>query len=360
MRYRGSFPLFDNSGIRTYPLRRRDSKVDVTGFVDCEKLRRSDIRLEDPKGLGLRGKLESLAEAVLDAHSRGYPTILLSGAHSIKNGLSPIWTDLMGRGLITLFATNMAAAIHAFELALTGASSESVDDVIAKGEFGMAFETGVYLNQAIAEGHRRAWGLGESICHLFVDAEFRRCVLDAALEGIPDRRPYYVPYDGFPYAASCVFARAHESGVPVTVHAMIGTDITDQHVNFDGEAKGGTSARDFLIYCEEVGKLTRGGVVLNVGSAVMGPEVLLKAVSMVVNQGRAPKGIVTANFDIRPHVFDEKVRDEGKYYYYLRDQKTIAHRLPREFGGVGFYIEGDQVETVPAFYQLLMRKLGVD
>ncbi len=140
---------------------------------------------------------------------------------------------------------------------------------------------------------------------------------------------------------------------------MIGTDITDQHANFDGEAKGATSARDFLIYTDETSRLQGGGVVLNVGTAVMGPEVLLKAVSMVTNQGHPPTGIVTGDFDIRPFAFDDSVKDEGQYYYYFRDQKTIATRLPRVFQGAGYYVEGEQVHTVPPFYQLLMRELGV-
>lgn len=359
MEYRGSFRLFDNTGIRTYPLRARGHKVNLEQFVDCEQLRRSKVTIADPKGVGLREQLGALARAMAAASGEHRPVILQTGAHSIKNGLSPIWIDLMERGLITLVATNFAAAIHAFELALIGASSESVDRVLPKGEFGMAFETGHYLNQTIIEGHRRAWGLGESLGRLFVDDAFRRRVLDAALGGLEDAAPYYAPYDGFRYASTCLFARAAELGVPVTVHAMIGTDITDQHPNFDGEAKGGTSARDFLIYTEEISRLTRGGVVLNVGSAVMGPEVLLKAVSMVTNRGRAPQGIITADFDLRPFAFDDAVRDESQYYYYLRDQKTVATRLPRVFQGAGYYLEGDHRDTVPAFYQLLMRELGV-
>lgn len=359
MDYRGSFELFDASNLNTYPLRVRSSKVDVAGLVECEALRSLEVVIDDPQGLGLRDTLEALADAVADAHRSGKPVILQIGAHSIKNGLSPIWIDLMGRGIVTLVATNFAAAIHSFELALTGASSESVDQALPKGEFGMAFETGVYLNQVMIEGQRRAWGLGESVGRFFVDAKFRRRVLDAALEEVTDRSPYYAPYEGFAYLESCVYARAQELGVPATIHAMIGTDITDQHANFDGEAKGGTSARDFLVYAQHLRKFSAGGVILNVGTAVMGPEVLLKAVSMVVNQGCPPKGIVTGDFDMRPFVFQDEVRDEGQYYYYLRDQKTIATRLPRVFDGVGYYIEGNHTGTVPAFYQLAMQKLGV-
>jgi len=360
MEYRGSFCLFDASNIRTYPLRVRDNKVGLDQFVDCERLRRSEVAIPDPKGLGLRESLTSLAQTVAEAHRAGRPVILQTGAHSIKNGLSPIWVDLIQRGILALVATNFAAVIHSFELALTGSSSESVDQALPKGEFGMAFETGAYLNHAIIEGDREAWGLGESMGRLFTDDAFRRRVLAAALEGVSDASQYYAPYDGFPYVETCLYARAAELGVPVAVPAMIGTDITDQHPSFDGAAKGATSARDFLIYTEEIAHLAHGGVVLNVGTAVMGPEVLLKAVSMVTNRDRPPKGIVTGDFDIRPFVFDDTIKDEGQYYYYLRDQKTIATRLPRVFGGTGYYIEGDQVDTIPAFYQLLMRELGVE
>jgi len=359
MDYRGSFRLFDPSEIRTYPLQARGNKVGVEQFVDCSQLRRSEVECPDPRGLGLREKLTALAQTVAEHHRAGRPVVLQTGAHSIKNGLSPIWIDLMERGIITLVATNFAAAIHSFELALTGASSEAVDRALPRGEFGMAFETGAYLNHAIREGYRRGWGLGESIGRLFCDEAFREDVLSAALGGIADASPYFTPHEGFPYASTCLFSRATELGVPVTIHAMIGTDITDQHPSFEGEVKGGASARDFLIYTEEIGRLTEGGVVLNVGTAVMGPEVLLKAVSMVVNQGRPPQGIVTGDFDIRPFAFDDAAKDEGQYYYYLRDQKTIATRLPRVFGGTGYYLEGDQMHTVPAFYQLLMRALGV-
>ena len=359
MDYRGSFRIFDNAHMKTYPLRVRSNKVDLDMFVDCERLRKSDVVLDLPGAPELLKSLEALAQALADAHRNNRPVILQTGAHSIKNGLSPIWIDLMERGIVTLLATNLAGAIHAFELALTGASSESVDKVLPKGEFGMAFETGVYLNQATIEGHRRAWGLGESIGRLIVDEEFRRRVLDASLAGVADPSQYYRPYDGFPYASTCVFARATELGVPATIHAMIGTDITDQHANFDGEAKGATAARDFLIYTEELSRFVEGGVVLNVGTAVMGPEVLLKAASMVTNQGRPPKGIVTGDLDIRPFVFDDSVKDEGQYYYYLRDQKTIATRLPRVFDGAGYYVEGEQRQTVPALYQLTMRALGI-
>ena len=121
-----------------------------------------------------------------------------------------------------------------------------------------------------------------------------------------------------------------------------------------------TSARDFLVYTQEIARFSeQGGVVLNVGSAVIGPEVLLKAVSMAVNRGYPPTNLVTGDFDLHPRATEDGAQNEGQYYYYLRDQKTITTRLPSVFDGKGYYIEGDHANTIPAFYQLLMRKLGV-
>jgi len=351
-RSHGRYPLFDNSHIRTYPLRSRKNKVALEGFVDCAALRQAEPA-------GATDELREFAAGVADAHRRGCPVILISGAHPIKNGLAPIFIDLMERGIVTLYATNGAATIHSFELALTGASSEDVRSALPTGDFGMAFETGVYLNQAIIEGDARGYGYGEAMGRLYCDADFRKAVLDAVFQKFPDIGEYLKPYDGFPYADRCVFARAFELGVPATVHVMQGTDIIDQHANYDPAAKGATSGRDFLIFTEQTARLTEGGAVLNIGTAVMGPEVLLKAVSMAANVGRTPAGIQAAVFDIRPFSFDDAVRDESQYYYYYRDQKSIATRIPVVFGGKGYYFQGDHADTVVPFYKLLMRELGV-
>jgi hypothetical protein len=350
--YHGKFALFDNSAMRTYPLSRRKSKVAVDGFVDPAALRRQEI-------VGATDQTRELAARLADAHRHGRPVILISGAHPIKNGLAPLFIDLMARGVVTLYATNGATTIHAFELALTGASSEDVRTALPAGEFGMAFETGVYLNQTLIEGHARGYGCGEAMGRLYCDAEFRKAVLDAVFARFGDTGEYLKPHDGFPYADSCVFARAFELGVPATVHTMQGTDIIDQHANYDPAAKGATSGRDFLIFTEHVTRLAAGGVVLNVGTAVMGPEVLLKAVSMAANVGKPPGGILTAVFDIRPFVFDDAVRDESQAYYYLRDQKSVATRIPFVFGGKGLYFQGDHARTIVPLYQCLMRELGV-
>jgi hypothetical protein len=196
--------------------------------------------------------------------------------------------------------------------------------------------------------------------HLYCDAEFRKEVIDRTFQNHADSDEYYKPYDGYEYEESCIFAAAYRKGIPVCIHASLGTDIVDQHASFDGELKGAASGIDFLIFTEHMCSLTEGGVVLNIGTAIMGPEVLLKAVSMATNVGNKPNGLWTGVFDIRPFSFDDDVRDESKHYYYLRDQKSVATRIPKVFGGNGFYFEGLHETTLSSLYQFIMRELGVE
>jgi len=365
--YRGSYSAFDPSRVTTYPLKVRSNKVELDDFLDVAALRQAAIRPPTAPWFrnGLPGGgpdqsagLEELADYIVKCHRRRRPVVVLSGAHPIKNGQISIVIDLIERGIVTLFSTNGAGAIHSFELALTGASSESVRDALPKGDFGMAFETGAYLNYAIEIGSERGLGLGEAMGRLYCDAEFRRHVIDRTFERHEDTGEYFKPYDGFPHADSCVFAAAYRSGVPACVHASVGTDIIDQHASSNPTAKGRTSGADFLVFADQMCRFTAGGVVLNIGTAIMGPEVVLKAVSMAANVGRAPDRLWTADFDVRPFVFDDEVRDESQAYYYLRDQKSIATRIPKVFGGVGFYFEGLHADTLPALYQHIMRRLG--
>ncbi len=344
MEYNGHFPIFDSSRIRTYPLRRRENKMDLQWLLDCEAVAAMPLQGQNPE-------LDAVADYLIQARDEGWPVILQAGAHPVKSGLTPLFADLIRRGYLTLFATNTAAIIHNFELALTGASSERVPLTLPLGEFGMAFETGAYLNEMIREADRRAIGLGEGFVHLLFDAEFRRTVLDNAFARFPSSEEYLKPYDGFPYAEKTVFAAAHEAGIPVTIHAMIGTDIIDQHGNFDGAAKGSTSARDFLIYAEHITRFGRGGAVLNVASAVLGPEVLLKAASMAANCGKPMNAPLTATFDIRPAMPEGAASDESQFHYYFRDQKTVASRLPGSFGGTGYYFQGDFMQTFVELYK---------
>lgn len=366
MEYHGAYELFDLSRVRTYPLQTRPNKVELDNLVDCPALRDAEPQSPslpwfrngvpgagDDQSAGLR----KLARRIVECRRDGKPVVVLTGAHAVKNGEIAIVIDLIERGLVTFLGTNGAATIHSFELALTGASSESVRDALPNGDFGMAFETGAYLNYAVRVGCERGWGMGEAMGRLYCDSEFRRAVLDRTFEDHPDTGEYLRPYDGFPYVDSCVFAAAYRSRIPICVHASLGTDIIDQHASFEPAAKGWASGVDFLVLAREMCRFTGGGVVLNIGTAVMGPEVLLKAVSMAANIGQAPQDLWTGDFDIRPFTFDDAVRDESQPYYYLRDQKSVATRIPKVFGGTGFYFEGPHRQTLPALYQYIMAEV---
>ena len=367
MKYKGAHKAFDASVIKTYPLKVRPNKMALENFIDTAALCQTAIRPSaEPwfrngspgKGPDQSAGLQELATYIVDCHRNGKPVVVLSGAHPIKNGQISIINDLIERGIITLYSTNGAGTIHSFEFALTGASSESVRDALPAGEFGMAFETGAYLNGAIALGWESGIGMGEAMGRLYCDAGFRRQVIDAALAGREDAGEYFKPYDGFPHADSCVFAAAYRRGIPACVHASPGADIIDQHPSFSPEAKGATSGFDFLVFAEAMRTFAEGGVVLNIGTAVMGPEVVLKAVSMAANVGCPPAGIRIADFDIRPFAFDDDVRDESQPYYYLRDQKSLATRVPKVFDGVGYYFQGLHEATLPPLYQYIVRELG--
>jgi hypothetical protein len=160
----------------------------------------------------------------------------------------------------------------------------------------------------------------------------------------------------FNHPEASLLAAAYNADVPFTIHVGIGTDVIDQHPSFSGEAKGGCSGRDFLIFTEEIAHMTEGGVILNIGSAVTGPEVVLKAVSMAANKGRTPDKIVCADFDIRPYK-PASMTDESSEGYYFRDQKSIVTRIPDSFGGKGMYIQGNQKVTVPYLYRKLVNSI---
>jgi len=326
--YKGAYEFFDAARISPYPIAERPNKVTLDNLVRLDGLTVPDRLMDD-------AALVAVAEAIADARTKGNPVILFIGAHPVKLGLSPIVLDLMERGALTHVAGTGATAIHDFELALIGETSENVPNALPHGRFGMARETGHYMNAAIVAGFQRGLGLGESLGRLILG------------EPMPERVECQHP-------EVSIFAAGVRLGIPVTVHVGIGTDIIDQHPGFDGAAKGGTSGFDFGVYVASVAKLTGGGVVLNVGSAVTGPEVFLKAVSMAANVGSPPKGIVTANFDMRP-VVSKDVADEDKPTYYFRDNKSIVTRIPAAFGGTGHYVCGHFRQTLPAFYEKLIR-----
>jgi len=343
MEYAGRYNAFDPSRIETYPLEGRSNKVKMADLVfppDAETL-----NLDASEAVAR--DIETLAQAIVAACRAGKPVILFTGAHLIKNGLGPLLADLAERKLVTLVAGNAATTIHDFELALIGETSENVPAALGAGQFGMAYEF-AYINTTLSVGNEQKLGYGESLGRFICDEAFREQVLARA------GRP------GSPrscaHPETSVLAACYRQGIPFTVHVGIGTDVIDQHASFDGQAKGGCSGRDFLIYTHETTKLTEGGVVLNIGSAVTGPEVLLKAVSMAANVGRVPHDILTADFDLRRHD-PQQMTDEAAQGYYYRDQKSVVTRIPQAFGGRGLYIQGDQKTTFPLLYRAILQHL---
>jgi len=339
MLYEGSHPIFDTSRLRTYPLLGRSNKVTIDQLIRPEQVDPEKYQLPAPTIRTIR----TIAQAVVEARNKQKSVILFTGAHLIKNGLGPLVVDLIHRGLVTLLAANAAAAIHDFELALIGQTSENVPDALGKGQFGMAYEF-AYINKALVLGDQQNLGFGESLGATICDEHFRRQVLTGV--AAPDGPAEFV------YPQISVLAACYKTHTPCTIHAGIGTDVTDQHPSFDGRAKGGCSARDFLIFAQHVTNLA-GGVVLNIGSAVTGPEVLLKAVSMAANIGKPPMHLLTADLDLRPYRPDDTT-DESSFGYYFRDQKSVVNRIPAAFDGKGYYVCGDQKQTFPLLYHYLV------
>jgi hypothetical protein len=334
MEYKGKFPFFPYDQITTYPIANRKNKVTQESLYWPDKVMAMKPEFEHPD-------LPKIADKIVDAHEKGFPMIWLMGAHPVKAGMSPLIIDLMQRGICTLLCGNFASAIHDFELALIGETSEVVPNALPAGEFGLAAETGFYINDALKWGNERKYGLGETL---------GRVICGEAKDELDME---------FPFKHESYLAQGYLKGIPVTIHATMGTDITDQHPNFDGESKGGCSGRDFGVFAAHILEINEkgGGVYLNVGSSVTGPEVVLKAVSMAANVGKPPTGIVCADFDIRP-AFIEHMQDEHTYSYYFRDIKSVVTRIPEAFEGTGHYIQGDFFEAIPALYQQVRQRMG--
>jgi len=338
MEYKGKYSAFDPSRINTYPVSERTNKVKLSDLKHPEDVRKSTYNVSNE----LESKIEIVAKAIADARKADKPVLLFTGAHLVKNGLSPLLADLVKRNAFSIISGNGATSIHDFELGLMGETSEYVPAALEKGQFGMAYEFN-FINAALIVGNSKNLGYGESVGRMINDKEFRDEV--AFLLDNNDNIE-------FKYPELSLQSVCYQNDVPFTVHVGIGTDVLDQHAFFDGRAKGGCSGRDFLIYTDIVGKLTNGGVIINIGSAVTGPEVFLKAASMTGNVGMVPNKIFTANFDIRPYN-PATATDESTAGYYFRDQKSIVTRIPDAYGGEGHYIQGNQLDTVPVLYKKL-------
>jgi hypothetical protein len=265
-------------GVKTYPLKLRSSKVTVADFARAPRKAGSIKQWVDSLPRILAGEtFRSVVDALERARRKRKPIIWGLGGHVIKCGLSPVLIDLMERGYLTAIAMNGAALIHDFEIGLVGATSEDVPAVLGRGQFGMAEETGQYINQAIAKGDGEDVGIGESV------------------------GKFLERHRGARYRRYSLLATAYRRRIPVTVHEAIGTDIIHNHPAMDARALGAATHRDFLLLAALVKKMDGGGVYLNVGSAVVLPEVFLKCVSLAANLSHAPRSITTVNMDFIQH-----------------------------------------------------------
>ncbi|MEW6510491.1 MAG: hypothetical protein AB1428_05970 [Bacteroidota bacterium] len=286
--------------IRTISIRARRSKVSVADFAKpFDEVNDSFSGfVEGLPRLLVANDLRALVNDIIASRKKSKPVILMMGAHVIKVGLSPIIIDLLRRDVITAVAMNSAAAIHDVETAMWGQTSEDVAANMPGGKFGMARETGEFINGALTEAFRTSDdGYGEALA--------RRLVAKNA-----------------PHLSLSILAACLARTTPVTVHAAIGTDIVHQQPSMDGAATGEMTFRDFRTLCDVCSRLTGGGVVLNVGSAVIMPEVFLKALTVARNLGAKARGFTTAVFDMhalyRP-TMNVKIRptqDGGKGYYF--------------------------------------------
>ena len=317
------YPVFDRTKLLIQPLASRVHDLERPWWLP---LTAEVPPFEHPQ-------LAELAQAMLSARERGAARILMMGAHVFKAGMNLFLIDLLERGLLTHVAMNGAGAIHDYELARIGATTESVARYIKSGEFGLWRETGE-LNDWVRESvdERLGEGLGEAVGRRIAESDF-------------------------PFKELSVLAAAYRLRIPVTVHISIGYDILHEHPNFDGAAFGEASYRDFLIYTQSVANLERG-VLLNFGSAIMGPEVYLKALAMVRNvahqQGRKISDFTTAVFDLVPisgDIHRELPKTDAGYYF--RPHKTILVRTVAE-GGRSMYFCGDHRATFPALRKALI------
>jgi hypothetical protein len=277
--------------------------------------------------------LPVLAERIVAGADAGATTLFACGAHVLRKGCAPLLIDLMARGLLTHLALNGAGAIHDFELALIGQTCESVARYVSEGQFGLWRETG-RINDAVAAGSKEGIGFGEAVGRMILKEEF------------PGRN-------------TSVLAAGVRLGVPVTVHVAIGQDIIHEHPNFDGAATGAATYTDFLIYTQSIANL-EDGVFLNLGTAVMGPEVYLKALAMARNvarqRGQQIRRFTTAVFDmvdLPADVTTEAPKTEPAYYF--RPYKTVLVRTVAD-GGTSFYVRGDHAATIPALYDRIIQR----
>lgn len=315
------YEIFDRSRLRVKLLAERVSDLRADHWME----------LDDPAPEYSHPCLAEVARRLRSAREKGAARILIMGAHVLRAGVSRHIIDLMEKGWLDHVATNGAGAIHDYELSRIGATTESVARYISLGQFGLWKETGE-LNDWISEAACLGLGLGENIGRRLETGDF-------------------------PYRRLSLFAAAYRLSIPATVHAGIGYDILHEHPNCDGAALGASSYRDFLVFARTVERL-EGGVLLCFGSAVMAPEVYLKALAMARNvahqEGRRIRDFATAVFDLVPIRGDfRRELDKTDPGYYFRPHKTILVRTVAD-GGESFYFCGDHRATLPALRRAIL------
>ncbi|MCD5390731.1 hypothetical protein LR007_02570 [candidate division NPL-UPA2 bacterium] len=308
----------DLSQVKTYPLRERKSKVSIEDFGRPAGAGESfsEFLNHIPRILAGRDFFELIA-SIVKAFRDGKMVLANIGAHVIKCGLSPTIIQFMEKGILTCLSMNGAASIHDFEIALIGKTSEDVDVALKDGSFGMAEETGRLMNEAINAAEDNGLGMGEALGRKLLEIKA-------------------------PHISLSILARAINLDIPVTVHVAIGTDIIHQHPLSRGKTMGETSFLDFKLLTSLISQLGPGGVVLNFGSAVIFPEVFLKALSIVRNLGHKVVDFTTANFDIVGH--------------YRPIQNVV--RRPVSLGGKGYSFIGHHEIMIPLLAGAIMEKLN--
>ncbi len=315
------YECFDRSRLLIQPLAHRQNDLLLSRWIG----------LDDETPAFEHRDLRALATRLTSARSGGRARILMAGGHLLRAGINLHIIDLMERGYIDHLAMNGAVAIHDYELARIGATTESVPRYIRTGEFGLWRETGE-LNNWVNEAASLSLGYGENIGRRILESDF-------------------------PHRGLSILAAAYRLDIPATVHVGIGYDILHEHPNFEGAAAGEASYRDFLIFTKTMERL-EGGVMLSFGSAIMAPEVYLKALAMVRNvakqDGRAVATFTTAVFDICPIRGDiHKELDKSDPGYYFRPHKTILVRTVAD-GGESYYFQGEHRATLPALRRELI------
>ncbi|MCX5703867.1 MAG: deoxyhypusine synthase family protein [Candidatus Omnitrophica bacterium] len=303
--------------VKTYSVRKRFSKVNLSDFAKPPVRAASFLEFYNSLPDILKAKdMRYVVDAVVKAHKKKKAVIFMAGAHVIKCGLNPVLIELIKRKVVTCICLNGAGIIHDFEIALAGRTSEDVGENLKSGRFGMGRETADFLNNAVKEGVAQGLGLGSAVAEKISNSKLRFKNLSLTFN-------------------------AYKYKIPVCVYVAIGTDIIHQHPSFDAALTAEGSLRDFYLLVENLAGLNKGGVVLNFGSAVILPEVFLKALNLARNLGSQVLDFTAANFDM---------------IYHYRPAQNIVLR-PTASGGKGYYIIGHHEIMLPLLAQAIIEKL---